>query len=67
MVKVEELKRFWALNRQMLGDMLECKEAYKCITLTLNNLGLNNKFKGNFSESLRYFKQTLVIEESVKR
>jgi len=38
-----EFRKFWYLNQSQLGDILKCKEAYKCITLTLNNLGLVNK------------------------
>ena len=37
---VDKLKRFWYLNAKGLGDLLECAQAYKAITLTLNNLGL---------------------------
>ena len=46
--------------------MLECHQAYKCITLTLNNLGLLYKQTGKLSLSARYFKQILEIEQAVK-
>jgi len=48
-----------------LGDILENKEAYKCITLTLNNLGLINKMKFNYQNAVKFFKETLEIEEAV--
>ena len=63
--KSKEFRKFWYLNSKQLGDILEKKEAYKIITLTLNNLGLLNKLKKNFTNAVKYFKETLEIEAAV--
>lgn len=58
-------RKFWYLNQKELGDLLECNHAYKCITLTMNNLGLMYKKLGRLNISVKYFKQILQIEEAV--
>ena len=62
---VEDFKKFWYHNQKELGDLLECTQAYKCITLTFNNLGLMYKKINKYSQSAMYFKQILQIEEAV--
>ncbi len=41
--KLVEFKNFWFINKHELGDMLRYRTAYKCLTFTLNNLGLSYK------------------------
>ena len=64
--QTNKFKKFWYLNQRELGDLLDCHQAYKCITLTLNNLGLMYKKQNKLSQSAKYFKQILEIEEAVK-
>ena len=64
--QTDRFKKFWYLNQKELGDLLDCHQAYKCITLTLNNLGLMYKKQNKLSSSARFFKQILEIEEAVK-
>lgn len=59
-------KKFWYLNQKDLGDLLDCTEAYRCITLTYNNLGLIYKKMNKPQVSAKYFKQILEIEQAVK-
>ena len=53
---VEDFKKFWYHNQKELGDLLECTQAYKCITLTFNNLGLMYKKINKYNQSAMYFK-----------
>jgi hypothetical protein len=60
------MKKFWYLNQKELGDLLKCREAYKAITLSLNNLGLHYRNSKQIQQSAKYFKQMLEIEEAIQ-
>jgi Tfp pilus assembly protein PilF len=49
----------------MLGDIILQRNAYTCLTTTLNNLGLIKKSKGKYNDAAKYLKQTLDLERAV--
>ena len=62
---MNNLKEFWKINRNKLGDMAENKNACKALTMTYNNMGVINKKEGKRSQAIKYLKMVLEIEEEM--
>ena len=51
--EVERLKKFWYMNKKVLGSIMHDRQAFKSLTLTYNNLGMLYKVLGKYQKAVK--------------